>query len=278
MKDSIRCAITAFFALAASAVHAQTPERYLTHAEWERKPQADQMAEIAKRTAGPAETVGWALMKCRVDAQGRLSPCKVVVESPDSGPIGRIALRLAPIFKLKPVTKEGEPVEGGIVLVPIAIASPDKAIPPMSYTPGRPSYTLVQATENRPGVTRILCPLGSDKTTICEANEFFWEKGLRLDESAPIILATEQTTGVSTLFCQFTAAGRFENCQIDGENNPRILAAVSKILAKLKSPKRFWSDEPVAPASIAMVYDWAVLTKAARAVTVPLDAEEEKAP
>jgi len=261
----------------AGAVNAQAPQRLLKDVEWEQQPSADQMMEIAKRTMGPAETSGWALLECQVTDRGRLSPCRVVIESPDPGPIGRTALRVASIFKLKTLTKNGEPVEGGTVRTPIVFAMPDKPTPPMSYAVGRVSYTVTPATGNKPGATRILCPLGADKTTICEAREFYWQEGLSLDESAPIILAAQQTTGVSTLFCQLTVAGRFENCQMDGENNPRILAAVSKTLPKLKSPKRLWSDEPVAPAAVAVVYDWAMLTKAAKAVTAPA-APEAKTP
>lgn len=262
----------------AGAATAQTPGRILKNVDWEQRPTADQMMEAAKRTAGPVEFSGWAVLECTVTAQGRLSACRVLIESPDPGSAGKAALRLAPIFRLKTVTQDGEPAEGGRVRMPIVFSMPDQPTPPMSYAVGRPSYTVTPATKNKPGVTRILCPLGADKTTVCEAREFYWGEGLAIDESAPTILAAEQATGVSTLFCQLTVAGRCENCQMDGENNPRILTAVGKTVPKLKSPKYLWNDEPVAPATVAIVYDWAMLTKAAKAITAPAAPEPAKIP
>lgn len=278
MRKAVFCLIVAAQLSAVGAASAQTPGRLLKNVDWEQRPSADQMMEITKRTAGPAQTSGWALLECTVTARGRLTACHVPIEAPDPGPMGRVALRLAPIFKLKTVTEDGEPVEGGRVRIPLVFAMPDQPTPPMSYAVGRPSYIVTPATDKKSAVTRILCPLGADKTTVCEAREIYWSDVPTIEESGPIILAAQQTTGVSTLFCQLTVAGRFENCQMDGENNPRILAAVSKTLPKLKSPKRLWSEEPVAPATVAIVYDWAMLTKGAKALTVPAQPEPAKTP
>ncbi|MET3665123.1 hypothetical protein [Caulobacter sp. 1776] len=258
-----------------ASAQTQAGERRLTHPEWDRKPTGADIANVLDQVVSRGQPVGWALLKCHATAKGNLTRCRVIIESPDPGDMGKVALRLAPIFKLKLLTKDGEPVEGGTVLIPLVIGSPDVGTPVMSYAPGAPSFTVSPVVENKVGSKKIQCPVGADKTAICEARPFYWNDTPPLEEIAPIILAAGQTTGISTLYCRLTVAGRFETCQMEGENNPRVLAAVGKTLPGLKSPKRYGSDDAVAPAIVAIVYDWPNLTKAAQAI---IAAEVDKAP
>lgn len=253
--------------LAAGAANVQAPaaEQKPTRPEWIRKPSADEIVQTLKRVIRNGEPVGWALMKCHVTAKGILDPCRVIIENPDPGEIGKVALKLAPIFRLKPAVKDGQPVDGGDILVPIVIGSPE-GTPRTSYAPGRPAYVLSPASSKKAGVMQMPCPLGVNAGGLCEAREIYWTDAPALEDTAPLILEAQQETGFSTVFCELTATGRFEKCQMDGENSPSAVKAMSRTLPKLKAPV-FMSGEPVAtPAIVALVYDWTILTKAARAI------------
>lgn len=248
-------------------VQAQAPaaNEERTRPEWVRKPSGQDIANALNSTASRGQPVGWAVMRCRATAAGTLNPCRVIIESPDPGPIGKVALKLAPIFRLKPAMKDGKPIDGGHILVPIIIGSPT-ATPRTTYSPGRPSFMLTPLTGRRTGAPQMPCPFDTEKTTTCEAREIYWTDTPMLEDTAPLIIEAQQTTGVSTVVCQFTAAGRFENCKIDGENSPGATKAVGSTLAKLKAPQLANGQPMPAPTMVAVLYDWATLTKAANAI------------
>jgi protein TonB len=59
------------------------------------------------------EIGGAATINCTVTARGTLEACSVSGEDPPDQNFGDAALKLSRIFKMKPLTKDGVPVEGG---------------------------------------------------------------------------------------------------------------------------------------------------------------------
>jgi protein TonB len=59
-----------------------------------------------------------------VTAQGTLTNCEVTSEEPDSAGFGDAAMRMSRLFKMRPMTKDGSPVAGGTVRIPIAFRLP----------------------------------------------------------------------------------------------------------------------------------------------------------
>ncbi|NQE61061.1 hypothetical protein [Caulobacter sp. RHG1] len=269
MKLWIGVALAAQLLAGAASAQTQTPpaDAAPTRPEWVRKPSGQDIANALDSTLSLGQQSGWALMRCWVTAAGTLKPCRVIIQSPDPGKIGRVALKLAPIFRLKPAIKDGKPVDGGHVLVPIVIGSPETGTPRLTFSPGRPSFVLTPLTgREKTGARQMACPFDTDKTPVCEAREVYWTDTPMLEDTAPIIIDAQQATGLSTVFCRFTAAGRFETCRIDGEEGPGATKAVSKTLAKLKAPVLADGQPMPAPAMVALVYDWTTLTKAAHAI------------
>jgi protein TonB len=65
------------------------------------------------------EKSGTARMTCKVNADGTLADCKISSEEPSGLGFGSAALKMASLFKMKPETRDGEPVEGASVTVPV---------------------------------------------------------------------------------------------------------------------------------------------------------------
>ena len=84
------------------------------------------------------EVEGEAMFECSVNAKGVLSPCRVVAEAPSGYGFGEAALNLAKLFRMKPISKEGAQVDGGLVRIPLRFKLPPTLTPASSSpTPGR---------------------------------------------------------------------------------------------------------------------------------------------
>lgn len=263
--------------LTATAASAQTPpaEGAVTRPEWVRKPSEQDIADVVHRTVNSANRipVGWAVMKCHVTAAGELDACHVIVEAPDPGKIGKAALQLSSFFRLKPAMKDGQPIDGGEIVVPIVVRTPGFT-PRPTYAPGRPSFVLSPLIGQKQVSIRMPCPFDPDKAAVCEARDISWTDAPDPFETAPLILAAQQETGSSTAFCQLTAAGLLEKCRMEGKTSPAAVNAMNQTLAQLKGPTLASGGPLATPAVVALVFDWKALTKTARALV----ADDKRAP
>jgi protein TonB len=67
---------------------------------------------------------GRASISCTVDARGTLQACSVTSEDPPDQGFGDAAMRMSKLFKMRPMTKDGSPVDGGKITIPIAFRLP----------------------------------------------------------------------------------------------------------------------------------------------------------
>ncbi len=109
-------------------------EAVISKPHWVRLPSADQ---LAKYWPAGNLTAGTATMTCVVKANGELSYCKVIDETPKGSGFGAAALKMAGIFKMLPQVKDGRPVAGGLVTIPFHfnLAS---LTPPPPAAPSKP--------------------------------------------------------------------------------------------------------------------------------------------
>ena len=78
------------------------------------------MARYYPLQAQVAEQTGNATLMCGVRVDGSVGGCTVESEAPANWGFGAAAIGLSPLFKMKPRTKGGQPVDGAKVRIPIA--------------------------------------------------------------------------------------------------------------------------------------------------------------
>jgi TonB family protein len=82
------------------------------------------VARYYPEKAARDEVEGRATLSCDVSAEGTLAGCKVISEDPVGYGFGDAAMGLSPLFRMGPQTREGQPVAGGTVRIPIRFVLP----------------------------------------------------------------------------------------------------------------------------------------------------------
>ncbi len=91
----------------------------ITNPDWSRRPDANDFARYYPDRALRMEVNGRVSISCSVTANGRLDDCNVTSEEPSNYGFGTAALRMSRLFRMRPETRDGQPVSGGIVRIPI---------------------------------------------------------------------------------------------------------------------------------------------------------------
>lgn len=99
-------------------------EGVITTPDWARKPTGDDVARFYPQFPQFLNLEGNALIHCVVTTQGELANCAVTSESPKGLRFGEAALKLAPSFRMRPMTVDGSAVGGGEINIPIRFRLP----------------------------------------------------------------------------------------------------------------------------------------------------------
>jgi protein TonB len=91
----------------------------ITAPAWIRKPTGEDIARVYPPRAQGAGIQGRIVMKCAVTAEGRLADCMIVEETPLGEHFGEAGLKLSRLFRMRPMTKDGLPISGGSISIPI---------------------------------------------------------------------------------------------------------------------------------------------------------------
>lgn len=104
-----------------------------TAPDWLRRPTGADLARNYPRAAIQRGLAGREVMQCTVAADGGLFGCEILEESPADAGFGEATLKMSSLFKMRPMTKDGQPVAGGKIRIPLRFVLPGEAsIDPMS--------------------------------------------------------------------------------------------------------------------------------------------------
>lgn len=108
--------------IAAAALAAAPPaETEASNAPtWAELPSAAAVHAAYPSAAKRRQISGRAKIKCRVNLKGRLEDCVVIGETPPGWGFGQGALTMSAKFRMRPRVKDGEPVGGASVTVPVS--------------------------------------------------------------------------------------------------------------------------------------------------------------
>lgn len=127
----------------------------ITAPDWISRPTGDDMARLYPRAAAIAEVEGRVTLACSVTAEGLLAECSVTSEDPADQGFGAAALGMVPKFRMRPLTKDGVPVAGGTVRIPVRFVlptgEPGPAPAEIVKAAGQCYYAVVKRLEQAPG-------------------------------------------------------------------------------------------------------------------------------
>lgn len=131
----------------------------VSNPDWLRRPSGEDLARVYPQSAANRGVGGRATIQCLVNKDGSLSPCEILSEDPPGEGFGQAALDLGPAFKLRPMTKDGQPVDGGTVRIPLRFLVPGGSMDSFSAFAGCYGETSARA-QREPKNAELLSAYG----------------------------------------------------------------------------------------------------------------------
>jgi protein TonB len=98
---------------------APTAPPVLTSPDWLHMPDAAAFSKYYPSAALDQNLGGSVTLACVVTASGHVENCSVIAETPKGAGFGGAAQKLAQFFQMRPQTRDGQPVDGASVHIPI---------------------------------------------------------------------------------------------------------------------------------------------------------------
>ncbi len=108
----------------ASDVKTPAAPSVITNPDWARMVTGKEIAKYYPKAALVEDLAGRAVLNCNVSVAGTLEQCGVTNVDPEGVGFGEAALAMRVAFRMRPLTRDGVPVAGGIVRIPLNFRKP----------------------------------------------------------------------------------------------------------------------------------------------------------
>lgn len=150
-----------FAAALLQAAAAEPPAATIVNPDWQRFPSGEDVSKYYPKAAIKADLAGRVVVSCRVGVDGRLTACAHRDAVPADAGFGEAAVAMAQdVMRMRPETRDGQPVAGGEVSVPIIFIKPADL---------RTSTARVRHPEIRAEVVELDCRFVDTKLDNCIA-------------------------------------------------------------------------------------------------------------
>ena len=210
-------------ALLASAATAQPRPSIVTNPDWLRKPSGEDMANNYPQTATMLSLAGRVILHCSVAASGRLDGCEVPTETPKGLGFGNAALALSRQFLMRPQTRDGAPISGGQINIPIVFRLPASSPPQDPPAP---------APESAAMLALALKVVAAAKTTDRAAQSY--EQAATAFESGRVADVSPENAAAIAKAIRATYPGRLRDAA-DGQARVYASLFTAKELAELEA-------------------------------------------
>jgi protein TonB len=106
-------------AIVAAGVEPQAAAPVVVEADWAKVAPRIDVATFIQRKARAARRDGAAKIRCEVTLAGKAENCVVIEETPEGSAFGAALVELSTHLNFVPKTVDGEPVEGGTIVIPM---------------------------------------------------------------------------------------------------------------------------------------------------------------
>jgi TonB family protein len=96
----------------------------IVNPDWQRLPTAADISKYYPKAALRDDLAGRAILSCTVTVEGRLTGCTADHVTPEGAGFGEAAVATSEVFRMRPMTRDGRPVAGGTVRIPLNFIIP----------------------------------------------------------------------------------------------------------------------------------------------------------
>lgn len=213
--------------------------------EWLKRPTDQDLLSVWPPEALRTGKGGLAIIDCLVALEGTLYGCRIAGEKPAEAGFGPAALALTPQLLMKPAIRDGKPVGGAAVRIPIEFVAPEAPIG--SHLGG----------------------IGRDTVVNSVISDVPWREAPNVADVAAAYPARARQRGVggtAAFHCRLNAEGRLVSCRNIREE-PRglgIAAAARGLTDKFRAPEKLADGR-----SIGGYYTQVAISFSPRALTDP---------
>lgn len=227
--------------------------------EWAYKPSGNDMADVLPDKAKQKGLSGHVLLVCRVVEGGRVSDCRVAVETPEGIGYGKAAITLSKRFRMKPVG-EGPAQWGGPVRIPIRFFMPYDIMPIDRARPGEPSMivTVVEAGAKEK-VAVFDCPSAKAPERKCQGHEVDWAESPSVDDIATMI--RKAGGGVTVMECLVGQDGGLSKCNVSSDGAALTQDDFLALAKRFKAPAATVDKVSTAGRRAVVGFDWKILAQ-----------------